>query len=67
MKNSFRNFLKGFGSIVDIFPSSQNDKVFKKFYNGKLSPEKALYKDWENIGNDLRQGMKTLTNGKPHK
>lgn len=62
--NNIQNFIKGFGSIVDIFPSSpQYDEVFDKLYQGALTAEDSLRKDWESIRNDMHRAMETLV---PH-
>jgi hypothetical protein len=45
-----KNFFKGIGSILNIFPS--NDYV-KPSKDGFAQDAKALQKDWETIGKDF--------------
>lgn len=57
-KGGFRmkSFLRGYGSILNIFPSEPAPKISVKFHfrthNEKTDVE-ALRKDWEAIGKDI--------------
>lgn len=48
---NIKNFLRGAGSILDIYPNGNNRICIPMPVI--LSDEEALKKDWEIIGNDI--------------
>lgn len=62
LKNkSLQNFIKGFGSILNIFPAIPLKPCKAK------SDFENLRNDWEIIGKSMFQGMEKLTNGRKQK
>lgn len=52
-----KNLIKGFGSILNIFPPRKK----KTFYFPILTDEEAIRKDWEMVGFDIREAVKKLS------
>lgn len=55
-----RNFLKGYGSVLNLFPSTPPPQITVKIHpkqDGPQSDQEALRKDWEAIGKDMWSAM----------
>ena len=55
----FNDFLKGYGSIFNLFPE---DEKITHFNIPTTSDEEAVSKDWETVGNDLYNAMEFALN-----
>ena len=57
MKAKTRNFLKGYGSLLNVFrpAKSRSKEILAK------SDAEQLYSDWLAVGNDMRSVMSTLS------
>ena len=58
---SMKDFARGFGSIIELFPRENNYNKGKILTKPKLilSDEEALRSDWQIIGNDIKQAINT--------
>lgn len=55
--NSFgANFLKGMGSILDVFPKPPKNPIEKKSVN------ELIRRDWEAVGKELKNSMDEVGN-----
>ena len=52
-------FLEGFLSIFDIFKPYEPPKI-KSDEEAQIENEKALRSDWERVGKDFEQAIKTI-------
>jgi hypothetical protein len=50
-----RNYLYGASTILELFPSDKNENKIQAI---SQSDEEALSKDWEAVGNDIREAIK---------
>lgn len=57
MKDKLKNFLKGYGSILSIFGTSEKEEE-------KQTDAEKLYGDWAAIGNDMRKVMSAFDSTK---
>lgn len=62
-----RNFLRGMGSIVEIYPTRRNyDKLIVKVRRHETDLE-ALRSDWERIGQDMQRAIDIVSNERRRK
>jgi len=55
-KNWLKNFLKGMGSVMEIFPSPPKNPF------DNISDHERLASDWKQVGNDLRWAIGNTPN-----
>jgi len=50
-----KNFIRGAGSIMEIFPPIRQPEGLKRYYyRPALTDSEALKRDWEKVGNSLK-------------
>jgi hypothetical protein len=62
MVKSFINILNGAASIFDLCPPPISERVDMKFM--QQSEEDMMREDWETVGNDLREAMSIVGEGR---
>lgn len=58
-----RNFLRGIGSLVSIFPNAADMPPRPRYYKPAKTVEEAFSADWQRIGGDMDKAMKSFFNG----
>ena len=58
------NFLKGFGSVINLFPEPLKLEDYNTAYSKEYSAEEqdaiALAKDWREIGEDINYALNKM-------
>jgi len=57
MKYNLKYFIKGMGSIINMAGSSYKNYWMRKDLTPQQQDTLALRRDWESVGNDLRDAM----------
>lgn len=62
MSRVLKNIFHGMGSIMNIYPCTNYRRNFPQ-----RTDTEALRQDWKMVGNDLKQAIKKVVNGKEGK
>ena len=50
----YSDFIRGMGSTIELFPTENDRKLKADFLQNDME---ALCKDWENVGQDIRNAI----------
>ncbi len=60
-KSSFKNLIRGMGSILNICPNTNYRKIIN---NSRRTDAEALRQDWNKVGKDLKSAIEKADYGK---
>jgi hypothetical protein len=55
-----KNFLKGYGNVLNLAPSEKFPRVDVEKFNFPKNATEALRRDWEAVGKDISDAMSKI-------
>lgn len=55
-----KNFLKGYSSVLDLFPEKKSHRTHLEKLNLPKDAAEAIRRDWEAVGKDIRKSMSII-------